>query len=480
MVLKFYEIRNKHDYYIFSIIAFFSITASALLNQTLIPTIFLFINTYLIFSLLYRVENQKSFEYGKVQGLSKEFYKYLALSLPFIILLFLLFPRFNIGFRFFNPKMSKTGFSDKVEPTKVNDIFMSDEVAFRVWFNNKIPKTRDMYWIGTVLYRNRGFDFYPNHFTTYYNYSGSSPSKDIKYTVSTELMTLKYFFTLDTPNGNIDSPVISHRYDDKTYRLLRTFTNKMTYSATSTTKPRPYFPEYIKKLSSEINKKQFSKKTLNLVESLKTQDTNKTIRNIINYFLKNRFKYTLSPGPTPTLESFLFNKKLGFCMHYASAMTILARLSGIPARVVVGYQGGEYNDLGDYYIIRQKDAHAWSEIYIKGEGWKRIDLVEYIEPGRISLGGNEFFSSQDEVNSKNSIGSTFKRIFRQSRLLFDLADAKWSTFLNSFDQEFQFKLAKKLKIPTSSLYNFALAIPVLLIIVFLLINKYLNLSLIHI
>jgi transglutaminase-like putative cysteine protease len=97
---------------------------------------------------------------------------------------------------------------------------------------------------------------------------------------------------------------------------------------------------------------------------------------LVEAYLKRNFKYTLTlswkPGDQP-VSTFLFDAKAGHCEYFASAMAILLRAAGIPTRLVNGFLMGEYNPVGDTYIVRQSDAHSWVEAYIPGNGWTEFD-----------------------------------------------------------------------------------------------------------
>jgi hypothetical protein len=112
------------------------------------------------------------------------------------------------------------------------------------------------------------------------------------------------------------------------------------------------------------------------------------VDSVLQMFRDQEFYYTLMPSRLDydSVDDFLFNSRRGFCAHFASAFTALMRAVKIPARVVTGYQGGEYNRLGGYYIVRQSDAHAWSEIWLKGKGWVRVDPTAAVAPERIERG----------------------------------------------------------------------------------------------
>ena len=96
---------------------------------------------------------------------------------------------------------------------------------------------------------------------------------------------------------------------------------------------------------------------------------------------QQQFVYTLSPPllGQDRVDDFLFSTREGYCEHYASAFTFLMRAAGIPARVVVGYQGGEYNRFEDYMMVYQYNAHAWSEVWLEGEGWVRVDPTSIVD-----------------------------------------------------------------------------------------------------
>jgi transglutaminase-like putative cysteine protease len=110
------------------------------------------------------------------------------------------------------------------------------------------------------------------------------------------------------------------------------------------------------------------------------------IRDALALFHDGGFVYDLDAPPLDrnSIDDFLFNTKTGFCEHYASAFTFLMRAAGIPARVVVGYQGGYWNAFAHYLLIRQSDAHAWSEVWLAGRGWVRVDPTAAVS--RVVLG----------------------------------------------------------------------------------------------
>ena len=97
------------------------------------------------------------------------------------------------------------------------------------------------------------------------------------------------------------------------------------------------------------------------------------------------YTYTLSPGLSGqhSADEFWFDSRKGFCEHIASSCVVLMRAMDVPARVVTGYQGGERNDVDGFWVVRQRDAHAWAEVWLAGRGWVRVDPTAAVAPGRI-------------------------------------------------------------------------------------------------
>jgi hypothetical protein len=139
------------------------------------------------------------------------------------------------------------------------------------------------------------------------------------------------------------------------------------------------------------------------------------------------FGYSLSPPPlvgAHRIDEFLFETRLGFCEHYAAAFVVLMRSAGVPARVVTGYLGGQYNRVGDYWVVRNSDAHAWAEVLVPGRGWVRVDPTAAIAPERIELGADGF--------SATGFGSDFA-LLRSLRERMDALQAWWNNTVVRFD-----------------------------------------------
>jgi hypothetical protein len=170
------------------------------------------------------------------------------------------------------------------------------------------------------------------------------------------------------------------------------------------------------------------------------------VRAVLDMFTRQEFYYTLTPPKLAddSVDDFLFKTKRGFCGHYASAFATLMRAAGIPARVVTGYQGGTFNRFADYWIVRQSDAHAWTEVWIEGRGWLRIDPTSVIAPSRVE------HDLREAVGADEALGSRWERRtpwLADTRLRLDALRQLWRERILLFDQDSQQKLLEWLDIP---------------------------------
>ena len=168
-------------------------------------------------------------------------------------------------------------------------------------------------------------------------------------------------------------------------------------------------------------------------------DTRGFANAFLAYLRNNEFYYTLEPPPgAGNPESFLFGNRMGFCEHYTNAMVLAARSVGIPARVVIGYQGGEPNSVSGDWAVREEAAHAWAELWIDGEGWVRFDPTAAVAPerilqGRISGGGLE---GEDSRSLTSRIAETLGAV-AWLRDALEATQAFWQDWIIDLDRDQQ-------------------------------------------
>jgi transglutaminase-like putative cysteine protease len=166
------------------------------------------------------------------------------------------------------------------------------------------------------------------------------------------------------------------------------------------------------------------------------------IERALDVFRGPEFFYTLTPPPLGlhTADEFIFETHEGFCEHYASAFAIMLRAAGLPTRIVTGYQGGELNNFGDYYIVRQLDAHAWTEVWLSNRGWVRVDPVSAVAPERIALGS----MSSRARNALSTRALSSMPGLRQALLFWDAVNVRWNEWVIGYGPQLQRSLLQYL------------------------------------
>jgi hypothetical protein len=174
-----------------------------------------------------------------------------------------------------------------------------------------------------------------------------------------------------------------------------------------------------------------------------SRDPRGVVSKALQFFRTQGFTYSLTPGEYGNLDEFLFRRRVGFCEHYATSFATLMRLAGIPARVVVGYLGGEYNDLGHFFLVRQADTHAWCEVWLPETGWTRVDPTTEVAPGRASLDLTSFLETRtasDQMGTRSGAWlALFLRsgVFTNARFFWQTLSYEWDTRVLAFDADVQ-------------------------------------------
>jgi hypothetical protein len=196
------------------------------------------------------------------------------------------------------------------------------------------------------------------------------------------------------------------------------------------------------------------------------------VQAVLTKFNREKFFYTLQPpslGDHPA-DEFLFDTKKGFCEHFASAFTVLVRAAGIPARVVTGYQGGEYNEMGEYLLVRQSDAHAWSEVWLEGQGWVRVDPTAAVAPERIERNLSSAMGADEPVPGRliQSIA-----LLSSARQAWDALNNFWNDRVVEYNELKQKSLLEWLGIKDPDWRDLGIAFAATLLVFFVTMSLYL-------
>ena len=375
----------------------------------------------------------------------------LLQALPLMLIMFFLFPRFSsplwdLGIR---ENRALTGISDNISPGSVSRLSRSRAVAFRVDFEQDgIPQPARRYWRGPVLWDTDGRswtagDPIPEK-TSEFFVSG----KPVDYNVTLEPTGGKWLFALDLPHQV--PPKTSLEAD---FQLIRRGPQKrrFQYRASSylnyNTGPLSEYQRF-RGLQQPDN---ITPRMISLVAQWRRDsvDDSDLVDRALAYFNEQPFYYTLYPAPLGDnpADQFLFDSRQGFCEHYATSFTLLMRIAGIPARVVAGYQGGEVNPIGGHLVVRQSDAHAWSEVWLPDLGWVRIDPTAAVAPERI-----EQPLDPDRISEEIGAPIDFMPVdigfigalMEQFRWSIDALDASWHRWVLGYSKKRQSRLMRLL------------------------------------
>jgi len=406
--------------------------------------------------------------------------KLLLQALPLIVLFFLLFPRINAGLRFeLRPfRSANTGFSDRLSPGRIAALANSSEIAFRAEFpGSSAPPSGPMYWRGVVMWRCNGMEW-----RAPYTPRSKSPStmldiersrrlpvqssaKEIEQRITLAPHGARWMFALDRPITGVPGAMLARGDYLSSVQPIR---KSRRYDVVSselgdneiTSKERAEALEVPASISPAVR---------DLARSwiVPDRDSAAVVNSALQFFRTQGFSYSLTPGEYDNLDEFLFRRRVGFCEHYAASFATLMRLAGIPARVVVGYLGGEYNDLGHFFLVRQADTHAWCEVWFSRKGWTRVDPTAAVAPGRASLDFTSFLETRIASGQmgarQNALIARLLRcaVFTNIRFIWQTLSYEWDTRLLAFDADVQEVLLTSMGIASRG--------PVLLVVEILLI-----------
>jgi transglutaminase-like putative cysteine protease len=368
----------------------------------------------------------------------------LLQAIPLSLIIFVLFPRVQ-GPLWGMPQdaYASSGLSDSMAPGSLSKLSLSDAVAFRVVFSGKEPSRDQMYWRGPVLWDFDGTSWKRGRNATLQRPVLTDATTPVDYTVTLEAHNKPWLFVLDMP-AKISIPAdLAPDFQV----LSRTPVNaRLRYSATSLLSYRANLGEPPQQLQRALALPQgYNPQSTKLAAEWRAHSNSDMalVQTALDYFNRNGFEYTLEPPllGTNSVDDFIFTTKKGFCEHYAGSFVFLMRAAGLPARVVTGYQGGEYNELGGYYVLRQYDAHAWAEVWLQDRGWVRIDPTAAISPARIQSGLN---AALPENAALPFLARTQSPFLLKLRFNLDALTNQWNQWVLGYNTERQFAFLTRL------------------------------------
>lgn len=452
-VIKLFEMKKPRDFFIFVLIVELLLVGHLLSADSLAVLVYVLVLSVILFYFLSVFNKQHEFHLDKerIQITLKVF----LYSVPLALILFFAFPRLYLGNLFTSNVKDKglMGFSEKLRPGDMAELATSEEDIFRAKVNGRPLSQFDMYWRGAVLARTDGFNWVPGYVKARHFYKFNEEKQKFTYEVDMDKLEKSPLFLLEgSSKVRVKTRGKVERLTGHSYKVTPYNNQKIRYSARVVHTGFYPLADKEKRVYLQLPK-QVPARVRDLAKKLGDgKDFDGKVQAVKNLFFKKGFEYTLVPGKYEgerPLEEFLFVRKKGFCEHYSSAAAILFRLMGIHTRVLAGFQGGEFNPIGNYYLIQGRDAHAWVELFNPASGWVRVDPTSWIAPDRIRLGSNAFFSGlnkPEDVSDEDFIAGLNNSFLKKLKFTIDMYYYELNRNFLGYDYDAQKDFLKKMGI----------------------------------
>lgn len=444
---KLLEARTERDANVLICVAYILIITNFFYSESIPIAVFMMFATILLTGCFINMNDRKrSLSLSNNIKLASAL---LALSIPVMVILFMFFPRVA-GPLWKMPQdahSAKTGITDRMSPGSISQLSRSNELAFRVEFEDDIPEAKDMYWRGPVLTITDGRTWTRDQsLIKPFEFNLEADNQTYRYQITLEATNKPWLYSLDTVVTS-EMGIISYDAQLVTKKVVR----RTRYNATSSVdlNIRETDDVFLNKALILPDGYHPRTRALALEWREQGQGDERIIETALRMFSKQEFYYTLQPPllSNDNVDQFLFDTRQGFCEHYASAFVILMRAAGIPARVVTGYQGATANPISNHYNVYQRDAHAWAEVYLDDRGWVRFDPTSAVAPERVIDDIEEAISDIGSSGLLNlDEGSLTYRMMRNLRNSWDMMNYRWSLWVLGYDDERQLQLLKRLGI----------------------------------
>jgi transglutaminase-like putative cysteine protease len=459
MSLKILEAHTAREFHVTVMMAWLLCLCGLLLSQDLAFALCLMVAFTLLIAAL--VEFHRGPLPGVLWPPLSAACKLLAQAAPLIVALFLFFPRVNTGFWSVirDARSAASGFSDRLAPGSIARLANASEIAFRAEFTDgKTQLAGPLYWRGVVMWQCQGMEWRaPGAPAPIRDFSRQQFARDkaIRQRITIAPHGGRWMFALDRPFEVPRGTMLARGNYLLSIQPIRKARRYEVVSSLEATGKQLSERERQEALQLPA---RISPAAREVAQSWAAQSSNPhaVVTSALQFFRTRGFRYSLSPGEygRNALDEFLFHRRTGFCEHYAASFATLMRLAGIPSRVVVGYLGGEYNDLGKFFLVRQADTHAWCEVWLPGSGWTRVDPTSVVAPGRASLDLSSFLASGRvpgaAVARGNALVSRLARlaVVNRIRLLWEALNYEWDTRLLGFDADVQKAFLESLGLST--------------------------------
>lgn len=442
--LKLLELRARRDIHVTVFLGYFVVLTQFLYDQSLLLAVYLFAGVVALTAIqvgLNRVHIDMRLQLRHTIAM-------LAAALPLASVVFLLFPRLDSPLWAIHTPSATTGISGEMTIGDIGRLSRSNEVAFRARFFDAPPSPQQRYWRGPVLWHSDGRHWSAGVRPLHADEPQISGPAPVNYEVTLEPTGEYWLFGLDVV---VDVPVGAHLNRNAALVAEQRVNGRYSYRAGSDPERQPQSLSLRDRDRAMQLPDTISPRVRALAREWRGDspqaDPATVVAAALRHFREQPFVYTLAPGllGDDPVDEFLFETRRGFCEHYATSFVTLMRLADVPARVVLGYQGGERNPHADHWVIRQSDAHAWAEVWVPGRGWSRVDPTAAVAPERIEH-TIDTARSQDSGQVVFSTGSDglLGGLWRNAVWLADAVDLGWHRWVVGFSAKRQSSLLSQL------------------------------------
>ncbi|MBI5275677.1 MAG: DUF3488 domain-containing transglutaminase family protein [Burkholderiales bacterium] len=476
LALKTLELRAKRDAFVIFFLGFFAMLTNFFFSQSLLTAAAMMLALLGLLTALVNAHmpagRPSLLEAARIAA------RMALLGAPVMAVLFVLFPRFAPLWGIPNDALSgRSGLSSEMRVGTIASLALDDSIAFRVKFDGEPPRQDQIYFRGPVLsvFDGRQWrELEPRFGVPFTEFIGPAARLEVagtpvRYEVTLQPNNRPWLLLLDAAAKPPVAPGLEAAMTSELkWFTARPVTDLLRYRAESHLQFR-HGPPVRNQVMAEYSELPpgFNPRTHDLARRLLAQhpnDREAQVKAALNLLFNGGYTYTLEPGVfgAHTADEFWFDRKEGFCEHIASAFVVLMRAMNIPARVVTGYQGGELNTVDGYWTIRQSDAHAWTEVWLAGQGWVRIDPTGAVSPGRI--GSFQRLQAPQGVFA-GALGAVNPTLAANLRAAWEALNNSWNQWVLNYTQSKQLDLLKNLGFKSPSWEDLSYVLLAIIVIV---------------
>lgn len=450
--LKLIEMKSRRDVLVVIFLAYFVAATHFLFEQGIVDALYILLAAALVTGALVAL-HETEHRPKPVRAFATAA-KLIAQAIPLTVIMFIVFPRIDPLWSVPGAESSaKSGPSDSMAPGDISNLAGSSELAFRVSFHGDVPPQDQLYWRGLVFSHFDGRRWRPEEretrrqswadYVKSISVDSAQLSNPVSYTVTMESSRQPWLYAMALAQSSTKSVL---QGADSTLRTLYPLDQRFQFDVTSwlNYQLEPELVDYRRQRELQLPE-GFNPQATEFARRLRTgvRSDQAYVQSLLRHFNQQPFVYTINPPllGRHSVDEFLFESRRGFCEHYASAFVFMARAAGIPARVVVGYQGGEQNPFEDYLLVHEFDAHAWAEVWYPGQGWQRVDPTSAVAPERVESSINDVLA--DEISERTTIPFINLReipALRWMRLRWDSVNYSWTKWVLNYDTELQMQV----------------------------------------